>query len=129
MYGLNNKTTHDHLIIKFSKNILLTYNDVRKFGFIKIFAVDEIHKNKHLKLLGPEPLTNKFNYIYFKKYIVSRNRNIKNLLMDQRFLSGLGNIYVNETLYHCKISPIKNIRYLKPKKSIFNKLVHGIPKV
>ncbi len=123
----DNNAKHDKVVLIFNKNLKLIYNDIRKFGFIKIFAVDEIYKNKHLKLLGPEPLTNKFNYIYFKKYIVSRNRNIKNLLMDQRFLSGLGNIYVNETLYHCKISPIKNIRYLK--KEEIKRLVYYIKRI
>ena len=122
-----NNNKHNKVILIFNEKLKLIYNDVRKFGFIKIFTVDEIHKNKHLKLLGPEPLTNKFNYIYFKNYVISRNRNIKNLLMDQRFVSGLGNIYVNETLYYCKINPNKNIKNLK--KDEITKLVYHIKRI
>ena len=52
---------HNHLIIHLSKSTKLIYNDVRKFGFIKLIPTNRIAQNKHLILLGPEPLTQKFN--------------------------------------------------------------------
>ena len=55
------KPIHDHLILKFNKNILFTYNDVRKFGFIKIFKTSDLYLSSHLNKLGPEPLSKKFN--------------------------------------------------------------------
>ena len=54
---------------------------------------------KFLKKLGLEPLTKKFSIKYFKNFIKNKKKNIKNLLMDQTFFSGLGNIYVNEALF------------------------------
>jgi len=67
-------------------------------------------------LLGPEPLGNFFNFKYFKDYLVGRKRTIKDLLMDQKFIAGLGNIYVNEILFLCKIKPVKNVNLLKDKE-------------
>ncbi len=104
---------HDRLKFTFSNNLQLIYNDVRKFGFIKIILIKDIEKNIHLKILGPEPLKNSFNFVYFKNYISGRNRTVKNLLMDQRFVSGLGNIYVNEILFFSKIRPNRNVKSLK----------------
>ena len=60
-----------------------------------------------MKLLGPEPLSKELNVNYFKDYISKRDRNIKNILMDQKFISGLGNIYVNEVLFLTNINPVR----------------------
>ena len=102
---VDNKPSHDHLIFKFNKNLLLIYNDVRKFGFIKILQTKKINSNFHIKSLGPEPLTKKFNLYYFLKNIKKRKTFLKDLLMNQKFVSGLGNIYVNEAIFLSKISP------------------------
>jgi formamidopyrimidine-DNA glycosylase len=107
-YKLSKKDEkHNHIIFYLSNNIKLIYNDVRRFGFIKIAESTEIHKNEHLRSLGPEPLSKNFNYNYFKKNIIKKNKNLKNLLMDQKFVSGLGNIYVNEILHLSKLKPTK----------------------
>ena len=100
---------HDRLIFNLSNNQKLIYNDVRKFGFIKFFNRENLDKIAHIKNLGPEPLSAKFNISYFKNYILNRNRAIKDILMDQKFVSGLGNIYVNEILFHSGIRPIKKV--------------------
>ena len=90
---------HDRIIFNLSNNQKLIYNDIRKFGFIKFFKNHNLNKIAHIKNLGPEPLSSKFNINYFKSYIFKRNRTIKDILMDQKFVSGLGNIYVNEILF------------------------------
>ena len=90
---------HDRIIFDLSNNQKLIYNDIRKFGFIKFINRLNLDQNIHLKHLGPEPLSAKFNIGYFKNYIKGKERTIKNLLMDQKFISGLGNIYVNEILF------------------------------
>ena len=108
--GKDNK--HDRVIFNLSQNQKLIYNDVRKFGFIKILNKSNLNENLHLKKLGPEPLNKKFNFIYFKKYILGRNRMIKDILMDQKFVSGLGNIYVNEILFFSGIKPTKKTKNL-----------------
>jgi len=103
---------HDRVIFNLSKNKKLIYNDVRKFGFIKFVKKINLDQNLHLKNLGPEPLEKKFNLGYFKQYISNKNRTIKDILMDQKFISGLGNIYVNEILFSSGIKPTKKVNNL-----------------
>ena len=103
---------HDRVIFNLSKNRKLIYNDVRKFGFIKFDQKKNVDQNLHLKNLGPEPLEKNFNFSYFKEYIINKNRTIKDILMDQKFISGLGNIYVNETLFFSGIKPTKKVKNL-----------------
>ena len=66
-------------------------------------------------MLGPEPLTKNFNLRYITKYTVNKKKKIKDLLMDQRFVSGLGNIYCNEILFLCKLSPFKTAKKINQK--------------
>ena len=104
---------HDRIIFFLNKNQKLIYNDVRKFGFIKFLEKKNYNDSFHLKNLGPEPLKKIFNINYFKKYIKGRNRVIKDILMDQNFLSGIGNIYANEILFLSKIRPLRSVKTLK----------------
>jgi len=106
-YDKKFKPKHNHLGIKFNSHLDLIYNDVRKFGFIKILNTQKINLNKHLSNLGPEPLSKNFNFNYIKKVTRKCTKNIKNFLMDQKYVSGLGNIYVNEILAHSSINPRK----------------------
>ena len=124
---IDSKPKHDHLILKFSKNIYFTYNDVRKFGFIKIIKTNDLYLSSHLKKLGPEPLSTRFNYYYFKNNITKRQLCLKDLLMDQKFIAGLGNIYVNEALFLSKINPKVRSNKIALKKIKF--LVFNIKKV
>lgn len=104
---------YDRVEFILNKNQKLIYNDVRKFGFIKLLSNKEYKDNFHLKHLGPEPLKNTFNYTYFKNYIKGRSRVIKDILMDQKFVSGLGNIYANEILFLSKVKPSRKVKNLK----------------
>ena len=108
-YGNSNlPKKHNHIIIFFRK-IKLIYNDPRRFGFIKI-----LNNKKNLlnffKNIGPEPFSNKFNFIYINHYLNKKNKNIKSFLLDQKFVSGIGNIYANEILFYCKINPFKQAK-------------------
>jgi formamidopyrimidine-DNA glycosylase len=113
-YDINDKKDkkHDRVVFNLSNNQKLVYNDVRKFGFIKFFKKIDLNENMHLKNLGPEPLNIKFNFSYFKNYVSGRNRTTKDILMDQKFVSGLGNIYVNEILFFSRVRPAKRIKNL-----------------
>ena len=124
---IDNETKHDHLIMKFNKNILLTYNDVRKFGFIKVFKTNKLYSSSHLNKLGPEPLSKKFNFHYFKNNILNRKVCLKDLLMSQKFIAGLGNIYVNEALFLSKINP--KVRSNKTPLKKIKLLISNIKKV
>ena len=103
---------HDRVIFFLQNEQKLIYNDVRKFGFIKFIKKEKLNDNIHLKKLGPEPLNKKFNFIYLKNYILGRKRIIKNVLMDQTCVGGLGNIYVNEILFKSKVNPKKGVEKL-----------------
>ena len=68
-YDINEKKDkkHDRIIFDLSNNQKLIYNDIRKFGFIKLYAKSEYSEISHLKKLGPEPLKNEFNFNYKKQ--------------------------------------------------------------
>ncbi len=100
---------HNRIIFIFDNKIQLIYNDIRKFGFLKVISDNDITNNKHLKLLGPEPFSKLYNIEYFKEYLFGKKRTIKDILMDQKFLAGLGNIYVNEILFLSNIKPYKKV--------------------
>ncbi len=122
-YDLNFLKKHNHIYLTLNNGLVLIYNDIRKFGFFKIYKNSDIKKVSHLNKLGPEPLSKLFNTNYFAKFIKDKNKNIKNLLMDQSFVSGLGNIYVNEILFLSKIHPLRpcsNLKKMEVKKIIEN---------
>ena len=116
-YKINkNDEKHNHIIFLLIKNIKLIYNDIRKFGFIKIIPSKGIKHNSHIRSLGPEPLSKSFSVKYFKSYLINKNRTIKDILMDQKFVAGLGNIYVNEVLFFSQIQPSTNSKSISLKK-------------
>ena len=99
------KTKHDHLVLEFNNNLKLIYNDVRKFGYIKL--AEKPFDISNLKNLGYEPsIVKNFRDILFAK-IKRRKASIKDILLDQNFICGVGNIYASEILYRAKISPFK----------------------
>ena len=126
-YDLNVQQKHNHIYFKLNNALTLIYNDVRRFGFFKLFENIKLKEIIYLKKLGPEPFSVLFCIKYVQKFIKNRKKNIKNLLMDQTFVSGLGNIYVNEVLFLSKIHPLRQCSNLK-RKSI-NNLIYNIKKV
>jgi len=104
-YNMDVQSKHNHIYFKLDNGLVLIYNDIRRFGFFKFYNTTQLNRIIFLKKLGLEPFNQMFNLEYFAKYIQNRKKNIKNLLMDQTFVSGLGNIYVNEALFLSKIKP------------------------
>jgi formamidopyrimidine-DNA glycosylase len=92
------------------------YNDTRRFGFIKYYTATEFKNCSHLSKLGVEPLSDELNFSFFKRNIIRFNKSIKNTLMDQSFICGLGNIYVNEALFLSKINPNRSSLALHEKE-------------
>ena len=122
-YDLNILPKHNHIHFFLSGGITLIYNDIRRFGFIKLYKNKKISDIKHISKLGLEPFSKKLNINYFKKIIKDKNVNIKVLLMDQTFICGLGNIYVNEVLFMSNINPLRKCKKLNNneiKKIILN---------
>jgi len=122
-----NDSKHNHLTFFLNKGFKLIYNDVRKFGFIKLFQSKNIYECSHLKYLGPEPLSQDFNISYINNYFLDKKVKIKTLLMNQKFVAGLGNIYCNEILFLCKINPIRQAA--KVNKNELLKLVKFTKKI
>ena len=126
-YDLNIPTKHNHIYFKLNNGLILIYNDVRRFGFFKLYHTTQINKVAFIKKLGLEPFTKAFNIEYFQKFIQNRKKNVKNLLMDQTFVSGLGNIYVNEALFMSKIKPSRACNRLN--KNEIKNLILSIKKI
>ena len=94
---------HNHVEIKF-QDFKIVYNDPRRFGFFKFLYNKQelISKFSHL---GPEPFFKNFDLKYLLKYFFAKKKDIKSFLIDQKFVSGIGNIYASEILFLCKINP------------------------
>jgi formamidopyrimidine-DNA glycosylase len=108
---LNNTSSHSRAEIIFSDKTKLIFDDVRTFGKILIVNDNEIINALHK--LGVEPLSNKYNAEYLKNKIMNRKAPIKNVLLDQTVIAGLGNIYVAEILFGAKIHPAITANKLK----------------
>ena len=112
---------HDHLIIDLD-HYKIVYNDPRRFGYIDLTNEDP-DEHKFLSFLGPEPLSNSFNADNLAKKLLNKEKAIKNALLDQNIISGLGNIYVCEALFRARINPKSNCSKFvgvsgKPKKPL-----------
>ena len=115
-YVKNLPKKHNHLFFNF-KNFSIIFNDPRRFGFIKLIKGDS-NLNNYFKKLGPDPFEIDFNFEYVKKYLFKKKKNIKNTLIDQKFISGIGNIYASEILNYSKINPFKFSCEIKNKEII-----------
>ncbi|HSX47322.1 MAG TPA: bifunctional DNA-formamidopyrimidine glycosylase/DNA-(apurinic or apyrimidinic site) lyase [Patescibacteria group bacterium] len=94
------------VIIQFTTNSNLFFNDQRKFGWIKLVPTLEIQNIDFYKKFGPEPLSPDFTMQLFKKNLKRKNRSsIKAALLDQSIVAGIGNIYADESLWGAKIHP------------------------
>ena len=106
-YSNEFSSKHNHLEFFFSNNLKVIYNDPRRFGFFLLDKISKLDVNKFLSKLGPEPLGKDLKKDYLILKTKATQRTIKTLLMDQRFISGIGNIYANEILFLAKIKPNK----------------------
>ena len=98
------KKKHDHLILVTKKNTLI-FNDVRKFGFIDLVKTKEVRKKNYISHLGIDALDKKLNEKYLQNKISKSQSSIKQILLNQKIISGIGNIYANEILFDAEISP------------------------
>lgn len=94
---------YDRIVLKFEDGSILKFHDTRKFGRWYLVS-DEIEITGNL---GPEPLDDTFTISIFQKALTSKKRQLKPLLLDQSFLAGLGNIYVDEALWLAKLHPLR----------------------
>lgn len=96
---------HDHVIITLGDNLRMIYHDPRRFGFIECLEQERVATDPSLVSLGPEPLSKDFMPSDFYGTLRGRGAPIKNVLLDQTVLAGLGNIYACEALFEAEINP------------------------
>ena len=97
---------HDHVVLHMANGARVIFNDARRFGAMDLLPTDTAEDHPLLAPIGPEPLGNTFDESYLISKLTNRNTPIKSALLDQHLVAGLGNIYVCETLYRARISPV-----------------------
>jgi formamidopyrimidine-DNA glycosylase len=124
-YRLLNKLTaplvklpgkHTHAIFNFTDGSTLYFNDIRKFGYLKLVTSQEFNELKEIKEYGPEPLDKSFTLPLF--FVRTKNReqsrvSVKQMLMDNSFVVGIGNIYSDEILFQAGIKPTRKVSTIK----------------
>jgi formamidopyrimidine-DNA glycosylase len=98
---------HEHVIFHFTDQTQLRYKDVRQFGTMDLFLRGQEMTSAPLSQLGPEPLDNEFTEQWLQEKLATRTTKLKSLLLNQQFLVGLGNIYVDEALHRAKLHPLR----------------------
>ncbi len=98
---------HDHLVIETDAGRTLALNDPRRFGSVDLVPTDALAEWPPFKALGPEPLGPDFTAEHLDRVLAKRIASIKQMLLDQRVVAGLGNIYVCEALFEARIRPAK----------------------
>ena len=98
---------HDHVVLTMQSGARVTFNDPRRFGAMDLMPTASWQAHKLLADLGPEPLGNGFNETYLAQRLANRATPIKSALLDQKVVSGLGNIYVCEVLHRAGIAPTR----------------------
>ncbi|MCV2525207.1 MAG: bifunctional DNA-formamidopyrimidine glycosylase/DNA-(apurinic or apyrimidinic site) lyase [Candidatus Lightella neohaematopini] len=116
---------HDHIDFVMNNNVIIRYNDSRKFG--SLIWSHKYHLPKNILNLGVEPLSDDLNYNWFCNNIRNKNSLIKPLLMSTKWIVGIGNIYANEILFASKIMPTRIIRTLDDNE--VKVLIYNIKKI
>jgi formamidopyrimidine-DNA glycosylase len=96
---------HTHVVLVTEKGVRLEFNDPRRFGYMDLIARSDLDAHPWFKGLGPEPLGDEFHAPYLAEALTRKKVNIKNALLDQRVVAGLGNIYAVEALHRAGVAP------------------------
>ncbi|MEW6685550.1 MAG: bifunctional DNA-formamidopyrimidine glycosylase/DNA-(apurinic or apyrimidinic site) lyase [Candidatus Edwardsbacteria bacterium] len=115
-------TKQTRIIFKLDNDYSLRFLDRRKFG--ALYLVSSLAEIAAMANLGPEPLQKEFTFDSFYQRMKNKKRKIKSILLDQGFVAGLGNIYVNEVLYQTKVHPVRITTSIK--KAEASRLYQGI---
>jgi formamidopyrimidine-DNA glycosylase len=96
---------HAHAVFYFADEDRLVFQDQRHFGMMKLIEAGQLAETKELKCLAPEPLSDEFSFRYFRQALSKSKRSLKEFLLDQTKVCGLGNIYVAEALFLARVNP------------------------
>jgi len=121
---------HDHIVFHMSSGAIVTFNDPRRFGSMKIVPRGKLETEPLLEKLGPEPLGNSFDAATLARACKGKKTSLKAALSDQRVVAGLGNIYVCAALHRALLSPKRIASTIASKTGVPNeraeRLVEGI---
>jgi formamidopyrimidine-DNA glycosylase len=118
---------HDHLIIETNQGRRLSLRDPRRFGSVDLVRTDDLPEWPAFKVLGPEPLGGTIDGAWLRRKFQDRTAAVKLLLLDQRVVAGIGNIYACEALFRARIDPRKPAG--KVSKAKLDALAEAIPAV
>ena len=107
---------HAHVVFETDAGARVTYFDARRFGYMDLIPTEGLSDSRWFKGLGPEPLGGEFDAAYLARAFAGRRQAVKSVLLDQRTIAGLGNIYVSEALHRAGIAPDRPAGSLKPAK-------------
>jgi formamidopyrimidine-DNA glycosylase len=99
---------HDHLVFTMSHGAIITYNDTRRFGYMTLVPESGLNDHAYFCGLGVEPLSAALTAHYLAARAAGKKVDLKALLMDQRVIAGLGNIYACEALFRAGLAPFKD---------------------
>jgi formamidopyrimidine-DNA glycosylase len=118
---------HDHLEFALDDSTRLVFNDPRRFGLVRLVARADLGSIAELKGIGPEPLSRDFNAEYLAAKARGKKVAIKNLIMDQRIVAGIGNIYAAEVLFRAGVRPTR--RAGRVTRAEIDKIVAAVPPI
>ncbi|MGL4634431.1 MAG: bifunctional DNA-formamidopyrimidine glycosylase/DNA-(apurinic or apyrimidinic site) lyase [Beijerinckiaceae bacterium] len=103
--SVNRLAAHDHVVFTMEDGVRITYNDVRRFGFMTLFPRKDVETHPLTKDIGIEPLGNMLTAVTLSGLFADKAAPLKAALLDQKLIAGLGNIYVCEALFRASLSP------------------------
>ena len=118
VYAQTTNPAHDHVVFAMQSGARITFNDPRRFGFMDLVQADALAECRHFADMGPEPLSPAFTSGSLAAALEGRASPIKAVLLDQKTVAGLGNIYVCEALYRAKITPLRQARDLHAEDTV-----------
>jgi formamidopyrimidine-DNA glycosylase len=107
LYAAARDPKHDHVVFETEGGGRITYSDPRRFGFMDLIPTERLAEHPWFAGIGPEPLGPGFDAGMLQAAFAGRRQSAKTLLLDQRIVAGLGNIYVCEALFAARISPLR----------------------
>jgi formamidopyrimidine-DNA glycosylase len=117
---------HDHVVFHMSNGAIVTFNDPRRFGFMKLTPREELEQHPLMKAMGPEPLGNAFDAAMLARACKGKRTSLKAALSDQKVVAGLGNIYVCEALHRARLSPKRLASTIAAKSGVPNERAENL---
>jgi formamidopyrimidine-DNA glycosylase len=109
---------YPHVVFYLDDERRLVFCDMRQFGRMRLLRADALPRLPQIEALAPEPFSDDFSLAYFMETLARSRRSLKQLLLDQTKILGLGNIYASEALFLARISPLKSAHTLSKSRAI-----------